>query len=99
MKSEEGAVLGMSVVGWEDPSGVTGLTWLEEAAELRANPGRWGVLEHPRGPWPSAQVAYNASQSVKLGKYGAFRPEGSFESTTRQVDGCPRLYARFVGGS
>lgn len=78
------------MVVWRDPGDaatekvsrrpVVGLVFQQEADELRANPEAWGIIrEYDTDERPSA---YNTVNAVKAGRYGAFRPPGSFDAKT-----------------
>jgi hypothetical protein len=63
-----------------------------EAAELRAHPGQWGVVdEYPQGDNHKAQVAL----MIRTGRFVAFRPDGAFEAVSRTAEGTTKVYARF----
>lgn len=79
-----------------------------EAAAMRANPGKWLLLE----TFEAGRVtdARNMRSQVNSGRYHAFRPAGAFDSTSaketeRSHDEKGRLveklvvnvYARYVG--
>ncbi|MFE7659656.1 hypothetical protein [Streptomyces celluloflavus] len=62
---------------------------MEVSTTLRQRPGQWAIVE--RGRQSSARAS-----RIK-GRLVLFRPAGSFEATTRTVDGEMRCYARYVG--
>ena len=76
---------------WEDPP-VTprrynSSKWRDEARILRANPGRWALLD----TFTSAK-ARNTAWQVRTGRLQAFRPAGTFQSVSRAGS----VYARFL---
>ena len=76
---------------WKNPSGHSrGLAL--EAAELRRNPGRWGMLSYS-----DRDQGRKHRERIVNGKATAFRPQGAFEATLRYLeDGC-ELYVRYIG--
>lgn len=65
------------------------LTYLSEAAELRAHPGQWALL----GAFAPAQVT-----NIKQGYLKAFRPAGEFDAIGRKRDdGKYDIYIRYIG--
>ncbi|MCA6093465.1 hypothetical protein LE181_15015 [Streptomyces sp. SCA3-4] len=68
------------------------------AAELRAHPSVWGVVQKPT----SIARAASAAQAIRRARLTAYEPAGSFEAVARTVtDGDAteyRVYARFIGG-
>lgn len=78
----------------EPPPGRRGLIdWPAVAVSLRAEPGRWAIIQVCRSP----AAASNLARRVRDGSYSAFRPVGAFEAVSRTVDGEIRVYARYVG--
>lgn len=82
---------------WENPPPAPrtrnpgGKAWAEQAAELRAHPGHWGILaEYPAG---KRQAARNLAWQVSTGLLVAFRPEGAFEAVTRAAGDTVKVYA------
>lgn len=66
-----------------------------DAALLRANPGRWGLLtDKDRDDKPSMNVLYAMAYNIKKGKTKAFAPEGDFEAKAVEGHG---LFVRYVG--
>ncbi|MFE0101193.1 hypothetical protein [Streptomyces sp. NPDC059009] len=63
------------------------------AAALRKRPGEWAMV----GTYASANAACGAAHRIKTGTYRAYVPTGTFEATTRTVDGEARLYVRYMG--
>ena len=66
---------------WEEPpegAGVPGfkVKYREEAAQLRANPGRWALLAEGLPP----RQGYSLADNIRRGMYTAFKPQGSFEA-------------------
>jgi len=64
----------------------------EAAAELRANPGMWGVIYEGRANRASGMVAH-----ILSGAIACFRPAGSFRATSRTRNGVRTVYARYLG--
>lgn len=90
----------MSIIRWEDPppteTGAAGQPRVAVgheliAVQLRRDPGRWALIHQTkRSPALTTEINH--------GKHRPYRPAGSFESVSRQVDGMFRVYARYVGG-
>lgn len=59
------------------------------ADNLRSRPKEWAVVA-TRDTLPSAR---GFAQAIRTGHYIAFKPEGTFEATTRGLD----VYARWTG--
>lgn len=68
-----------------------GKVWADEAAELRAHPGTWGILAEC--PLAKAQYARQLAYAVKTGGYVAFRPEGAFDAVSRAEENVVKVYA------
>ncbi|WP_189382457.1 hypothetical protein [Streptosporangium nondiastaticum] len=68
------------------------------AAELRAHPNVWGVVQKPT----TIARAASAAQAIRTARLTAYEPAGSFEAVARTVivGGAAeyRVYARFIGG-
>lgn len=99
----------MSVIRWEDPpehrnKGVPRPNWpaVDQtpkwqaiADELRANPGRWGVIGDRLGPGTAGPI----TRRIRRGDRPMWSPAGSFEAVSRKrsdgegID----MYARYVG--
>lgn len=85
----------MTSIVWQDPPaparGGPGKprAWAAEAAELRAHPKRWGLLN----TFKDGQAASNFKAQALKGERAAFRPVGAWEF---RVSG-PDLYVRYVG--
>lgn len=82
---------------WEDPPEAahdysSRTAWAREAAELRANPGRWAVITE----CSDKTRAYSLAHNIRQGRLKAFRPEGSFSAKARTQDGVHKVYARYV---
>lgn len=88
---------------WEDPpapvkrtkTGGRKVRYTDEAAELRANPGKWALLEdlEPRpGYTPAGRSGYWVT-NLRRGYYKAFPKDEPWEF--RSVEG--RVYARYMG--
>jgi hypothetical protein len=73
---------------WQDPPRIehrdaTGKVMEAEAAELRAHPGKWGVVR----TWPADTNSASAGgtvNSIRKGKFAAFRPAGAFDAVARR---------------
>ncbi len=81
---------------WENPPpqqaarNPGGKVWAEEAAELRAHPGHWGVLAEYQ--LAKTAAARQLAHIVKTGKCVAFRPEGAFDAVTRTEGETVKVY-------
>jgi hypothetical protein len=88
---------------WEDPPRIEkraaeGVKVMgDEADELRANPGKWGVVR----TWPKDTDSASAGgtvNSIRKGKFSAFRPAGAFDAVARRhTDGTLKVHAVFLG--
>jgi len=65
--------------------------YMDEAAALRENPGKWVRLVEANGTASAGSIA----SSIRTGIYRAFRPTGDFEATSRGSS----VYVRYVGGA
>jgi hypothetical protein len=65
-------------------------TWENEAAELRANPGRWARIFTSK----THQGALQFAKYVRDGARVAFRPPGTFDAVARGND----VWIRYIGG-
>ncbi|MER5934108.1 hypothetical protein [Streptomyces sp. NPDC002054] len=69
------------------------------AADLRAHPNVWGVVQKPA----SVTRASSAAQAIRNARLPAYGPAGSFEAVARTVTSGGsteyRVYARYVGGA
>lgn len=65
----------------------------EAAAELRDNPGMWGVIYEGPANRASGMVAH-----ILSGAISCFRPAGSFRATSRMRQGVRTVFACYVGG-
>lgn len=65
----------------------------EIAQQLKDRPGEWAWIRNGKSRGAAASIAYH----MKIGTSPAFRPEGSFEAVSRNVDGKYRIYARYIG--
>jgi hypothetical protein len=91
--------------GWGTPSDwspdgsdmprARGTAFVEEAALLRANPGRWRVIT--TYPLDQRPTAYTIAMRVRQGMYTAFRPVGAWESVTRTEQGKALIWVRYIG--
>jgi hypothetical protein len=85
----------VGVLRWEDPpppvevAAVPRRAWAMVAAELRDEPGRWGLID-------DACTGPHVAQRIKAG-VGWWSPAGSFDACTRSVEGRLHVYARYVG--
>jgi hypothetical protein len=88
------------VIRWEDPKPSmqpveTKTRWSRYQAvadELRAQPGRWAVIDIFLGPKRTALAAH-----IRRGAIVCFTPAGDFDAVSRQVYGSTVIYARYVG--
>jgi len=81
---------GVIMVEWKDPEPTTSELLANAARELRANPGRWGIIKHS-----NSTLTY----ALRKGRYVAFRPATDWEFAERHAqNGGIDTYARFVGG-
>jgi hypothetical protein len=88
----------IGVIRWEDPppakrrAGSSGRSRYAAAAdELRADPGRWGVIAEI----DAAQTAM--ATAVRRGHLLCFTPAGDFDAVARQSGGRTTIYARYLG--
>ena len=91
-----------SALRWEDPPAhrrtgprKPGQDWIPIAAALRANPGRWAIVNVESNRSDAAQTA----NRISSGRIQSFYPVGRFEAVARTVDGECRVYARYTGGA
>lgn len=91
------------VLRWEDPPPSKRAArfprqradrWSVLAAELRAEPGRWAVVNESGHQGAGSGMA----STIGLGLTVEFTPAGTFEAVSRKVDGITTVYARYVGG-
>ncbi len=82
------------VLRWEPPPEASPGTrgpqtrqWQIVALQLRANPGRWGVI---------CEDNNYVIDKIKRG-IGPWKPAGDFESVQRTVGGIITVYARYIG--
>src|SRR5262252_5504687 len=61
---------GVIMVEWKDPEPTTSELLANAARELRANPGRWGIIKHS-----NSTLTY----ALRKGRYVAFRPATDWE--------------------
>jgi hypothetical protein len=83
------------VIRWEDPPPPNWSAprtrprpWALIAAQLKARPGEWGVIDE--GGQPTMQSRIRRGESW-------FAPRGAFEAAVRDVNGVVTLWARYVG--
>ncbi|MGW5852128.1 hypothetical protein ACWFQ8_29980 [Streptomyces sp. NPDC055254] len=63
------------------------------ATQLRTKPGQWAHIDSKSTRASAASTAY----AVRNGHLNAYAPAGTFEATSRTVNGEYRVYARYVG--
>lgn len=87
------------VLRWERPPapGLTGgggrrRPWPVVAADLRKNPGEWGVVLEDGGTNSGTTVARINNASTRW-----FKPAGAFYAVQRQVEGQVTVYAVYIG--
>lgn len=66
---------------------------LDVIRRLKEHPGEWAVIREPE----TAVAAYALAHQIRTGRSVNFRPAGSFEARGCNIDGNPRVYARYVG--
>jgi hypothetical protein len=59
-----------------------GQAYEKEAAELKANPGQWGIVK--TRVLTEADGSRSAANDIKSGKIVAFRPRGSFDAESHK---------------
>ena len=64
--------------------------WYSIADQLRSRPGEWAKIRTAT----TKGTAGGTVRRIRIGKFKAFTPAGSFEATGRGVD----IWARYVGG-
>lgn len=77
----------------------------DEAEELKAHPGEWGVIAEFKLDLERQSKDNNdgrrVANAVRQGKYVKFRPRGSFEAVSRVVStpagDIVKVHARYVG--
>jgi hypothetical protein len=62
-----------------------------EAAELKARPGQWAVLDSAK----TRSAAYTIKRGVERATYSVFAPPGSFEARTVSDGDTTNVYVRF----
>ena len=80
-------------------SGRTAARLMDEAAELKANPGKWALIyQTPLMPEPvKAKTRANSlSTRIRSGS-GAFKAKGDYECATRSDTQNVSVYCRYVG--
>jgi hypothetical protein len=65
-----------------------------DAAQLRHNPGHWGMLDE--FPVENRSDATNLAWQIRHGRLVAFRPEGAFDAVSRTEGNLVKVYARFL---
>ena len=84
---------------WENPPETPkvhnhgGKVRAHDAAQLRNNPGHWGMLEE--FPVEKRHDAGMLAWQIRHGKLVAFRPAGTFEASARTEGDLVKVYARF----
>jgi hypothetical protein len=92
-----------SIIRWEEPPppagngagrvpGMRPSQYNTIADQLRANPGRWAVVEEIQ-----RQRNNGLATKIAMGHMLCFTPAGDFEAVTRQGGGVVRTYARYLG--
>ena len=79
----------MAGMKWQEPPDkpAKGQKYAEEAAHLRAHPGKWAVVDSfPADPGGSS-TARSAANEIKTGGYTQFRPAGAFAAKTVTEEG------------
>jgi hypothetical protein len=81
---------------WADPPATARQSrssdrYAAEAAELKANPGRWAVLTEAK----TRSAAYSVKRGVEKATYQVFAPPGSFEAKTVTANDVTSVYVRF----
>lgn len=70
----------------DNPNGIR--SWAVVAVELKANPGRWGLIE----------TAGNVSLAARINAGKAWwAPAGTYEAVSRLIGGQLHVWARYVG--
>lgn len=68
--------------------------WNTITAELRANPGKWGIVEPVEGTKSTTSSAQATSRNIRNGRIKGLS-KGEFDAVTRGAT----VYARYVGAS
>jgi hypothetical protein len=81
---------------WADPPATARQSrnpdrYAAEAAELKANPGKWAVLTEAK----TRSAAYSVKRGVEKATYPAFSPAGTYEAKTVSADGSTAVYVRY----
>jgi hypothetical protein len=81
---------------WEDPPATARPSrnsdrYAAEAAELKANPGKWAVLTDAK----TRSAAYSIKRGVERATYPAFSPAGTYEAKTVTANDVTSVYVRF----
>jgi hypothetical protein len=82
------------VISWEDPPpGMVGGSspnrpWAIVAAQLRTRPGVWALIDRDSNIVLQSRIKRGVSW---------WGPPGSFEVTTRNIDGRILIWARYIG--
>lgn len=63
------------------------------AAALRSRVGDWAHV----GTYPTSGSGISMAYTIRKGKLAAYAPAGSFDATSRKVDGAYRVYVRYTG--
>lgn len=83
------------MIKWQDPPAEAGrkfarkLAYEDETAVLRAEPGRWALLDE----LTDRDRAHRLVDNIHRGNLAAFRPPGSFEARSLGT----KVWARYVG--
>jgi hypothetical protein len=81
---------------WADPPATARQSrnsdrYAAEAAELKANPGKWAVLMEAK----TRSSAYSVKRGVEKATYPAFSPAGTYEAKTVTANDVTSVYVRY----
>lgn len=89
------------IIRWEQPPPRTRasgrLDWQPVAEELRRHPGRWALVWECSRRDADERRARGLSSGITTATLTAFRPAGSFNSSTRMSDSDVKVYAVYLG--
>lgn len=68
-----------------DRPGGNGPSYTDEAAQIRANPGQWGIIK--QFPYEQAVRARTMAARINTGVLAMFRPAGAWSARTAVEDG------------
>jgi hypothetical protein len=81
------------VIAWQNPPRSGRGKWNAVAAQLKANPNRWALIE--------TNAATSHVHAINAGQIIAFQPAGTFQARSIGVDRnknrARELYARYIG--